>query len=109
MCLCSGDEGSQQVTGKQKTGAASDSATNNKQISENNQMNASCASCKTSLMKAETLHREGKMAPAINVLCEILCKDHESDAHRVTVDVALGLAAKIFSAALKRKGRSLYI
>jgi hypothetical protein len=112
LLVFTGDDGWQQVT-KQKTAAAKppplttdngSTSSGRKQPVEDPRLSASCASCKTSLMKAETLHREGKMAPAMNVLSEILCKDHESDAHRVTVDVALGLAAKIFSAALKRKG-----
>jgi hypothetical protein len=117
MLFCTDDYRRQQVS-KQKTAAAKPSphaadskstSSGKKQPVEDPRLSASCASCKTLLMKAETLHKEDKKVPAMNVLCEILCKDHESDAHRVTVDVALGLAAKIFSAAFKRKGRSLYI
>ncbi len=91
-----------------KPSAASSGGSSSKRVSSeaDARLSASCASCKTSLMKAETLHNDGKMAPAINVLCEILCKDHESSAHRITVDVALNLVVKIFCNTLRRKGEA---
>ena len=72
--------------------------------SDNTATNNKCASCTTSLLKAENLYENGKIVPAMNSLCEVICKDHVSHDHSVIVQSALKWAMKIFCDTLRRKG-----